>query len=47
MAGQEKKELELDHLEVAELEDEDLENVSGGGPVTVNINCPCGGQSPQ
>jgi hypothetical protein len=49
MADQEKKALEIENLEVAELEDEDLDGVSGGGfeqseptnngcPVT-NTNC--------
>jgi hypothetical protein len=38
MAEQEKKELEIESLEATEVEDEDLEEVSGG--VTDN-NCGC------
>jgi hypothetical protein len=49
MADQEKKALEIENLEVAELEDEDLDGISGGSfsaneptnngcPVT-NTNC--------
>ena len=46
MPDQEKKELEVDGLEVSELEDEDLEGVAGGmEPITnnscPNTNCPC------
>jgi hypothetical protein len=43
MADQEKKALGTENLEVSELEEQDLEEASGGtstGP-TVNINCPC------
>jgi hypothetical protein len=46
MADHEKKALEIESLEVAELEDEDLDDVSGGSeptnsgcPIT-NSNCP-------
>ena len=38
MAEQEKKEPEIENLEAAEVEDEDLENVSGG---TTDTNCIC------
>jgi len=39
---QEKKAFEIENLEVSELEEQDLEDVAGGGPpTTVNINCPC------
>ena len=42
MANQEKKALEIDSLEVAELEDEELEGVAGGGTNNcTNTNCPC------
>lgn len=43
MADQEKKALEIENLEVAELEDEDLEDVAGGSNTgcPVNGNCPC------
>lgn len=50
MADQEKKELELENLEVAELEDEDLEDVAGGGGfspnTTINDGCPVNGNCP-
>jgi hypothetical protein len=38
MAEQEKKELEIENLEATEVEDEDLEEVSGG---TGDVNCVC------
>jgi hypothetical protein len=38
MAAQEKKELEIESLEATEVEDEDLEDVSGGNTDT---NCGC------
>ena len=38
MAEQEKKELEIESLEAAEVEDEDLEEVSGGW---TDNNCGC------
>jgi natural product precursor len=44
MEDQEKKALELENLEAAELEEEELEDVSGGAGNTnscTNINCPC------
>lgn len=44
MDSQEKRVLNVDSLEVAELEDEDLENVAGGEtntcPITMNGTCP-------
>ena len=54
MADQEKKAFETESLEVAELEDEDLEGVAGGvGEPVNNTGCPttinnsCGPQQPQ
>ena len=38
MAEQEKKELEIESLEATEVEDEDLEEVSGGN---TDNNCGC------
>jgi len=38
MAEQEKKELEIENLEATEVEDEDLEDVSGGN---TDNNCGC------
>jgi hypothetical protein len=38
MAEQAKKELEIESLEATEVEDEDLEDVSGG---TTDNNCGC------
>jgi hypothetical protein len=40
MADQEKRTFEIENLEVAELEDEDLEGVSGGDPIIQNASCP-------
>ncbi len=42
-ANHEKKDLPIENLEVSELEDGDLDDVSGGtvGPQTINVNCPC------
>lgn len=42
MENLEKKEPEIDNLEVAELEDEDLDHVAGGDnrcPITMNGTC--------
>jgi hypothetical protein len=48
MTEMDPKALEIESLEVTELDDQDLEDVSGGfvtdptpGPTT-NVNCPCG-----
>jgi len=38
MIEQEKRDLEIETLEATEIEDEDLEDVSGG---TTNNNCNC------
>jgi len=38
MAEQDKKEIEIESLEATEVEDEDLENVSGGD---TDNNCGC------
>jgi len=36
------KAVEIKDLEVTELDDQDLEDVSGGtGSPTTNVNCPC------
>ncbi|HET9213045.1 MAG TPA: hypothetical protein VFR03_21740 [Thermoanaerobaculia bacterium] len=39
MEEKEKKELEIENLEAIEVEDEDLEDVSGGGFTDNNCGC--------
>ncbi|MEO6196071.1 MAG: hypothetical protein ABIS20_23880 [Thermoanaerobaculia bacterium] len=44
---QDKKALGIENLEVSELEEQDLEEVAGGGGGITNGNCPCGPQDPK
>jgi hypothetical protein len=41
MENEEKKVPDIENLEVAELEDEALEDVAGGDNSGCNTNCPC------